>query len=196
MQYILSFDYQILHFICEYIRNDFLNYIMLFITHLGDAGVFWIVIAILCIIKKETRIFGISMLASLGIGLLIGNIIMKPLIARDRPFLTYNELSNLIKQGGYSFPSGHALSSFAASVSFYMCAKYQKNMFPQIKRCRIRCIFGKLLIFMAVLVAFSRLYVCVHYPTDVICGAIIGVVIAIFVTKLLFKSHLKMFEIF
>lgn len=183
MEHILAIDHQILYFISNFIRNDILNLVMIFITHLGDAGAIWILISILCLIKKQTRFIGISMLLSLVLGLIIGNVFLKNIIARPRPFKTYSDIVNLINQGGYSFPSGHTLSSFTASVSFYLCAKYQKNKMPDLKACKKRLNFGKILLVLAVLISISRLYVCVHYPTDVLFGAIIGSIIAIFVVK-------------
>lgn len=178
MQQILTVDYEILYFICHYFRNDFLNPIMLFITHLGDGGAIWIFIALIFLLKKQTRIFGISMLISLLAGLIIGNMIMKPFFARPRPFKTYADIINLINQGGYSFPSGHSLSSFTAATSFYLCAKY-KN---------IKLNFARVFLVLATLIALSRLYVCVHYPTDVLCGSLIGIVIAVIVVKIIIKK--------
>lgn len=177
MQHILTVDYEILNFICHWLRNDFLNPIMLFITHLGDGGAIWIFIALIFLLKKQTRIFGISMLVSLLAGLIIGNIIMKPFFARPRPFKTYEDIINIINQGGYSFPSGHSLSSFTAATSFYLCAKHKNTNLN----------LARLFLVLATLIALSRLYVCVHYPTDVICGSLIGVIIAIIVVKIIIK---------
>ena len=178
MQQILTVDYEILYFICHYFRNDFLNPIMLFITHLGDGGAIWIFIALIFLLKKQTRIFGISMLISLLAGLIIGNMIMKPFFARPRPFKTYADIINLINQGGYSFPSGHSLSSFTAATSFYLCAKY-KN---------IKLNFARVFLVLATLIALNTRSSVVHYPTDVLCGSLIGIIIAIIVVKIIIKK--------
>lgn len=178
MQHIFTIDHQILYFICHWLRNDFLNPIMLFITRLGDGGAIWIFIALIFLLKKQTRIFGISMLVSLLLGVIIGNMIMKPFFARPRPFKTYTDIINLINQGGYSFPSGHSLSSFTAATSFYLCAKH-KN---------IKLNFARAFLVLAALIAISRLYVCVHYPTDVFFGSLIGIIIAVIVVKVIIKK--------
>ena len=110
MEFIQSLDYQILAAIIEYVRGDFLTPVMLFITHLGDGGVIWLVLAALCLMRRQTRLCGVTMLLALFIGLLVGNLTIKPLVARMRPFLAYPELTNLVTQGGYSFPAARRMS--------------------------------------------------------------------------------------
>lgn len=168
MEFIQSLDYQILSFIAESVRSDFLTPIMLFITRLGDGGIVWLILATLCLLKKKTRPCGAAMLLSLVIGLLIGNLTIKPLVSRPRPFLTYPELTNLVEQGGYSFPSAHAMSSFAAATVFYLF--FRKNGHTA---------YSVPVLILAALIALSRLYVCVHYPSDVLCGTLLGIVIAV-----------------
>ncbi len=195
MQQILTIDHEILYFICNSFRNSFLDPIMLFVTRLGDGGMVWIFIALIFLLKKQTRIIGVSMLLSLLVGLIIGNMIMKPFFQRPRPFKTYSDIINMINQGGYSFPSGHSLSSFTAATSFYLCAKYQNNIMSEIRGYNTRLIFGKLFLVLAALIAFSRLYVGVHYPTDVLCGSIIGIVIAVITVKIMIKKFPAAFTI-
>lgn len=163
MDIVQSFDYSVLSFIQEQLRGPVLNPILQFITHLGDAGFIWIVIAVLCLIRRSTRRCGVTMLIALLLGLLIGNVLLKNLIARPRPFITYEELVPLISQSGWSFPSGHSLSSFTAATA----------VFYHHKKAGILCYL------LAAAIAFSRLYVGVHYPSDVVCGALIGIIIGI-----------------
>lgn len=177
MEFIQSLDYQILSFIAESVRSDFLTPIMLFITRLGDGGIVWLILAAICLVKKKTRPCGAAMLLSLVIGLLIGNLTIKPLVARPRPFLTYPELTNLVAQGGYSFPSAHAMSSFAAATVFYLF--FRKNGHTA---------YGIPVLILAALIALSRLYVCVHYPSDVLCGTLLGIVIAVISVWLIKRS--------
>ena len=178
MEFIQSLDYQILSFIVESVRSNFLTPIMLFITRLGDGGIIWLILATFCLLKKKTRPCGAAMLLSLVIGLLIGNLTIKPLVARPRPFLTYPELTNLVEQGGYSFPSAHAMSSFAAATVFYIF----------FLKCR-HAAYGIPVLILAALIALSRLYVCVHYPSDVLCGTLLGIVIAIISVWLITRSN-------
>ena len=178
MEFIQSLDYQILSFIVESVRSNFLTPIMLFITRLGDGGIVWLILAAICLVKKKTRPCGAAMLLSLVIGLLIGNLTIKPLVARPRPFLTYPELTNLVAQGGYSFPSAHAMSSFAAATVFYLFSRKHGH-----------AAHGIPALILAALIALSRLYVCVHYPSDVLCGTLLGIVIAIISVWLITRSN-------
>ncbi|MBP5471428.1 MAG: phosphatase PAP2 family protein, partial [Lachnospiraceae bacterium] len=139
--------------------------IMKLITHLGDTGIFWILIAIVLLFFKKTRPLGIMAGIALVVAVLINNVIIKPNVGRIRPYEVVDGLKLLIeRQHDPSFPSGHSGASFAAAVVFLV--KGPKKI-------------GIPAIIMAALIAFSRLYVGVHYPTDVICGIITGTCCAI-----------------
>ena len=160
MDWILDFDAGILLFIQEYIRQDFLTPLVKFITHLGDAGWFWIALSVVLLFFKKTRRAGITALLALLIGALITNVALKNLVARIRPYEVIEDLHLLIeKQSDYSFPSGHTCASFAAGLVYL-------KMLP--------CRYGVAAILLAVLIAFSRLYVGVHYPTDILGGILVG----------------------
>ncbi len=127
-----------------------------FITMLGDHGWIWICIACFLLINEKTRRTGIRMLLGMLLGFIMGNLILKNLLRRSRPVWIDKSVSPLIKEPiDYSFPSGHTLSSFIAALTIY-----RKN-----KK------FGVPALILASLIAFSRLYLFVHFPTDVI-GAI------------------------
>ncbi|MGN0343010.1 MAG: phosphatase PAP2 family protein [Roseburia sp.] len=166
---ITEVDGQILLWIQENLRCAFLTPIMKFITHLGDAGIFWIVLTIGLLIFKKTRKVGLmSALALLG-ALLIDNIILKNLVARVRPYEVVDGLNRIIDaQIDFSFPSGHTGSSFASGV---VCFKELPKQ------------YGIPLLVLAFLIAFSRLYVGVHYPTDVLAGMVIGTIVALLACK-------------
>lgn len=163
----------ILLFIQEYIRNDLLTPIMTFITHLGDKGIIWIIIAVICLWFKKTRKVGIMMAMALMFSLIVNNLILKNMIARVRPYELIEGLKLLIEpQHDYSFPSGHTAASFAAAVVML------KTMDKRI---------GIPAMILAVLISFSRLYLGVHYPTDVLGGFISGALLALLAVYLFQK---------
>ena len=161
----MPWDGQFLIWLQENVRNDVLTPIMKLITHLGDKGLFWILIAIVMLFFKKTRPLGIMAGIALVFSVLINNVLIKPNVGRIRPYEVVDGLKLLIeKQDDPSFPSGHSGASFAAAVVFLV--KGPKKI-------------GIPAIIMAALIAFSRLYVGVHYPTDVITGIITGTFCAI-----------------
>lgn len=160
METLLQLDGNILLFIQEYIRMDMLTPIMKGITHLGDGGWFWIALGVALLFPKKTRNIGFTVLLSLLIGALITNVTLKNAVARIRPYEVIEGLQILIaKPHDYSFPSGHTCASFAAAMVLY-------------RKCPTLYGVGSLIL--AILIGCSRLYVGVHYPTDVICGALVG----------------------
>ena len=176
MDVICTFDYNILTWIAEHLVTDPLTAVMRFITTLGDGGMIWIFLALLFLLRPATRKCGYAMIVALLMSLLVNNLLIKSLVARPRPFLQYSELIPLIAPpGGYSFPSGHSSSSFAAAFSCFMHNKKA----------------GVPLIVLAALIAFSRLYVCVHFPTDVLCGSFLGILLGVFASKAI--NHLSNF---
>ena len=163
MDTILQLDQNILLFIQEYIRHDWMDWFWKGITHLGDAGIFWILLTIVLLIPKKTRKAGLASALALIIGTLITNVAIKNMVARIRPYEVIQELELMIeKQKDFSFPSGNTCASFASAFAIYKC----KEVFP--KKWRIAAMV------LATLIALSRLYVGVHYPTDVLGGLIVG----------------------
>ena len=161
----MPWDGQFLIWLQENVRSDVLTPIMKLITHLGDKGLFWILIAVVMLFFKKTRPLGIMAGIALVFSVLINNVLIKPNVGRIRPYEVVDGLKLLIeKQHDPSFPSGHSGASFAAAVVFLV--KGPKKI-------------GIPAIIVAALIAFSRLYVGVHYPTDVICGIITGTCCAI-----------------
>ena len=161
---LLKFDFEILFFIKDHIRNGFLDLIVPFYTNLGDDGIIWIVLGLVLLIPRKTRKCGIMVLAALLVMLVVNNIILKNLIARPRPCATYPELVELVKiPHSYSFPSGHTVSAMA--VAFTIVLQHKK--------------LGIVALVMAFLMGLSRLYVGVHFPTDVYGGIIVGALIAL-----------------
>lgn len=157
---IQRFDESILMFIQENIRHPWMDGFWRTLTHLGDGGMIWIVIAVLMLISVKTRKAGAAALTGLTAGALVTNLIVKNAVARIRPYDRMTELFLMIeKQHDFSFPSGHTCASFAAAYAMYRALPGKK---------------GVPFLILAVLVSFSRLYVGVHYPSDVIAGAVVG----------------------
>lgn len=166
---LVNLEGPILLWIQENIRNDFLTPAVTFLTHLGDGGFIWIVLTILFLVFAKLRKTGVLMTLSLLLNTLVNNVILKNVVARTRPYEVVEGLHRIIEaQSDYSFPSGHTGCSFAAAVViFIMCPR------------RI----GVPALVLAVGISLSRLYVGVHFPTDVIGGAIIGTAAALFVCE-------------
>ncbi len=165
----------ILLFIQEFIRNDIFTPIMVFITHLGDFGMIWIILTVIFLFFNKTRKIAYMMICALLLSLLINNGILKNSFLRIRPYETIEGLTRLIEaQSDFSFPSGHSASSFAGAVVIYKMVDKK---------------YGIIAIILASLIAFSRLYVGVHYPTDVLVGILSGTCIAFFVIYMFKRYH-------
>ncbi|BAL84827.1 putative phosphatase (plasmid) [Selenomonas ruminantium subsp. lactilytica TAM6421] len=152
-------DKAILIFIQENIRADLWTPILMLITNMGHYGAIWIAMTIVLALRPATRHQGILALISLlfcgGIAACIKHLVMRP-----RPFL---QMPDLIPLGhlphSFSFPSGHTVCAFAAAfILWRTCQGWQRYFF---------------MVF-AVIMAFSRLYAGVHYPTDVLAGIIVA----------------------
>ena len=165
-------DGDILLYIQEFIRNDILDPVMIVITHTGDYGILCIAAAFLLILIPKTRIVGHITAVSIAIEFIINNICLKNIIARTRPYEVIEELEILIgAQPDYSFPSGHSgvTFAFAGAMLFAMMLGV-----PELSENRNYKIATGFVMLYAVLLAFSRLYVGVHYPTDVLAGMLLG----------------------
>ena len=146
------------------LHTPILDKIMTSITKLGDAGIFWIILTLLFLIIPKMRKTGIIMAAALIMDLLICNVAVKNLVARTRPYDVNTSVQLLVaKLHDYSFPSGHTAASFASVTALYLAG--EKKLW-------------KPALVLAVLIAFSRLYLYVHFPSDVICGALFGILLA------------------
>ena len=167
-QLAVSFDLPILEWIQAYMQSDFLDTVMPIITLFGEGGIFWIAWAVILLIIPKTRKIGLSMLIALILGLLVCNLTLKPLVARVRPYdlqeQDFGVYINLLisRQSDFSFPSGHTIASFEAAV---VLLKNSKKM-------------GIPALIIAILVSFSRLYLYVHYPSDVLVSVVLGTAFA------------------
>lgn len=174
------FEIQILKFISENLSCGALDAIFKFVSFIGNGGTIWIILAILMIIFPKTRKCGITLAVSLIGCLIFGNLLLKPIIARTRPFNVDPLLHITIKKPtDFSFPSGHTFSSFAGALTI-------KRHFKK---------SGTAALILASMIAFSRLYLTVHYPTDVIGGIILGTCLSFAAEavckKFIFKEETK-----
>ena len=165
-------DGAVLIFIQEYIRSEFLTPVMKFITHTGDAGILWIASAVILLMLTRTRKFGAACAVSLIIEVLLNNVLLKNLVARTRPYEVVDGLELIIeKQSDYSFPSGHSGASFAFAGAMLFFIILKVSELAEKKSFRAFC---AVTLVYAALISLSRLYVGVHYPTDVLAGAALG----------------------
>lgn len=143
------------------------------ITLLGDEGIIWIVCAVALLFFKKYRKAGVAMLVALAVMLVCNNVVLKYAFDRVRPFnldldwwkAWYSYPDMVTRPTSPSFPSGHTSSSFAGAMALTMIVKQKRFAVPAF--------------ILASLIAFSRIYVFVHYPTDVIGGLIVGIIYGI-----------------
>lgn len=161
----LSFDADFLLYIQDHIRCGILDNFFPYITHLGTAGSFWILLtAVLMCFKKTRRAAVCSAIALLG-SLILNNMILKPLVGRVRPYEVIEGLKLIGKRAtDPSFPSGHTAASIASAVA--LCRFLKKR-------------YSIPLLALALLIGFSRLYIGIHYPTDVLAGLLDGIALGI-----------------
>ena len=160
--WITDLDVNILYYVQNHLRGETLNKMVQFFTSLGNYGLIWILLTIALILCSNTRKVGIKCAVALIIDLILCNVLLKNIVARTRPYDAYENIRCLLPpQVDYSFPSGHTASSFAVTM-------------PVLLEKDTR-FFGKIVLILAIMMALSRIYVCVHYPSDVFCGIILGI---------------------
>lgn len=162
MEWLQTIDWKILEAI-QTLHCAAADAIFPVVTVLGNVGLVWIAAGLLCVCFRKTRWCGIAMLVGLLMGLLLCNLSIKPLVMRARPFTLRPKELLVAIPSEYSFPSGHAVSSFIASTVLWR--RHRK--------------WGAAAYVLAALIAFSRLYLYVHFPSDVFFGALLGVGIGV-----------------
>ncbi len=174
LEQILYIDNLILNWIYSF-GNPVLDKLVPFITSLGNGGAIWIIICLILLSSKKTRKCGLTVALGLILSLIVCNGVLKNLIARIRPYEANGIKELLIKfPHDFSFPSGHSSSSFVAATSIFLY--YKKS--------------GIASLFLATLIALSRLYLYVHYPSDVFFGILIGILLAFVSKKIIEKCKL------
>ena len=158
---ITQIDFAILDYIQQHLSNSVSDKIMSAITHLGDYGLLWIGLCIVLMAVPRTRKSGFALAIAMIAGLVMCNLLLKNIVARPRPFVINDFPIIIPPPHGYSVPSGHSSNSFIAATVIGM--RYKKFAIPSYV--------------LATLIALSRIYLYVHYPSDVITGAVCGIII-------------------
>lgn len=169
LEWIQQTDFQILDWIQANLRSPALDWLVPKITFLCEAGWFWIALTVLFLVWKKHRRCGWNMLTAILLSVVSGNLILKHLAARPRPCWINTGIDMLVAiPKDYSFPSGHSMVSFAAAVAML---QYDKRM-------------GIPAVILAALIALSRLYLYVHFPSDVLVGTLMGILFGIIAPKI------------
>ena len=164
-----TFELKILDFIHSILGSTFSDNFFAFITRFSDGGIFFIILGLVLLIFKKTRKVGITVLLSIIIGYITGNLIIKNVVARTRPYDVNTALEIITKRPtDYSFPSGHTLVAIESAFSIFF---YNKK-------------WGSAALVLAALIGLSRMYLYVHYPTDVFVGALLGFFTALAAKKI------------
>ena len=172
---IQNIDLEILNYIQEVVSNTVLDKLMIFMTAWGSKGVIWIVISLLLAINKKTRRVGIMAMTALILTGILGEAVIKPLVKRARPFMDHPSVKLIIKApSSYSFPSSNTALSF--TVAAILLKEFKK--------------YGMVFLVVATLIAFSRVYLFVHYPSDVVVGIMMGLTCA-WITNKVFNRKEK-----
>jgi undecaprenyl-diphosphatase len=159
LQWIQNIDNNFLEFIQTYLHSPVLDKTMPFISMLGNVGAVWIAIAVAFLLISRYRKYGIIMIGALLVSALLGEVVLKQLVERVRPCNQNTLVPMLIaRPRDFSFPSGHTSSSFAAASVIWKANRK----------------FGMMAYLLALLIAFSRLYLYVHYPSDILAGMVLG----------------------
>jgi undecaprenyl-diphosphatase len=183
------FDGNLLIGIQDLLNADWLTPVMKFITLFGEAGIFWIVLCLGLLISKRTRRLGIICTVSLAFTFICCNLLIKPAVDRTRPWLMFADVVRYLEPpGDASFPSGHSANSMGAAWAIFIASLPARGRGYGDVPClgwrgvgadpKIVHRFGIAAVILAVLIGLSRLYLGMHYPSDVIVGLLLGMVCA------------------
>uniref|UniRef100_UPI00405779AF phosphatase PAP2 family protein n=1 Tax=Agathobacter sp. TaxID=2021311 RepID=UPI00405779AF len=174
----MAWEFSILYAIQE-LHSPIMDAIMTFITRLGDEGILWIAIGIVCLFLKKHRKMGWNVLLAMLCTFIVGNLFLKNVVARPRPCAVDTSIALLIPYPSeFSFPSGHSMNGMTAAVSLFL---HNKKI-------------GIPAIVLAVFIGFSRMYHFVHFPTDVLAGFAVGMTMAVLVKIVLDRRYVTKSE--
>ncbi len=171
-----ALDERILLWVQENVRSEKVTPFIQTLTRLGDYGLLWIVFSMALMLNKDTRKAGKLSLVSIALCFFLNNMIIKNLVDRDRPYEALDELKILIeRQPDSSFPSGHAANSLASAIVFFNLFKKKKSKYG--------------ILTAGLVMALSRVYVGVHYLSDVLVGISVGILSGVSVCKFAKKKE-------
>ena len=178
-----GFDAAVMTWIQENLHNAATDFFFPIITYLGEAGALWLILAAVLLCFKKTRTTGILVLITMALTFLTGELGLKNLICRPRPCHLFPEVPLLVhRPDSFSCPSGHTASSVTAAVMLFL--RHKKQAWPAL--------------ILAALIAFSRVFLFVHWPTDILAGAVLGVLFALIVysmySRRIFRKYSKEYE--
>ena len=151
-------DFRILDFIRKKTSCGFMDFLCPKMSFLGNGGMIWFAAAAALFASKKYRPVAFVMVGGLAVGVIICNLLLKYTVARPRPCHILPEFARIRVPKDYSFPSGHTMSSFICATIIT-----EANFW-----------LGIAAVAVALMIGFSRLYLYVHFPSDVLCGAFLG----------------------
>lgn len=174
MNFITKIDISILNLI-QNLKSPLMDKIMTTITAFGNMGIFWIILIIIFLTTKEYKKMAKFMIVCMLVNVVIVNLIIKPAVGRQRPFEIVEGIKLLVlKPQDPSFPSGHSAISFCMLTTILFFSKSKTiNIMASL---------------LAILISFSRLYLYVHFPSDVFCGIIFGILSSLISLKFCFSK--------
>ena len=173
LEFINNLDFSVLYWVQEHLRCGFLDGLCSILSVAFEGGVGWFVICAVLLCFRKTRVVGVVMGISILLAFFVGELCMKNIFCRVRPCNQDLSVALAIKRPtAYSFPSGHTGSSFAAAMAIFLWNKK----------------WGMPALIFASVMGLSRLYLFVHFPTDVLAGAVLGILCALTVW-LVFKKY-------
>ena len=201
MDFFTQFDGNLLIGIQHALNADWLTPVMKLITYLGEDGIFWILVCLVLLLFRKTRRLGVICSLSLLFTFITCNPCLKPAVDRVRPWITFQLVNPMLPPpGDASFPSGHSANAMGPAWAMFIATMPVKTDSGR-SYDEVRCLgwkgegasprtmhrLGIAAVVLAVLIGISRLYLGMHYPTDVICGLLLGMIVATVVYRIILK---------
>jgi undecaprenyl-diphosphatase len=200
-----QFDGNLLIGIQQALNADWLTPIMKLITMLGEDGIFWIIVCLGLLLFRRTRRLGVICAMSLLCTFIVCNLCLKPAVDRIRPWITFQLVNPMLPPpGDASFPSGHSANSMGPAWAMFLATMPVRTAEGR-SYDEVRCLgwkgdgvsprmmhrFGTAAVVLAVLIGISRLYLGMHYPSDVACGLLLGMIVATAVYRVIIRTEDK-----
>jgi undecaprenyl-diphosphatase len=200
-----QFDGNLLIGIQQALNADWLTPIMKLITMLGEDGIFWIIVCLGLLLFRRTRRLGVICAMSLLCTFIVCNLCLKPAVDRIRPWITFQLVNPMLPPpGDASFPSGHSANAMGPAWAMFLATMSVRTAEGR-SYDEVRCLgwkgdgvsprmmhrFGTAAVVLAVLIGISRLYLGMHYPSDVACGLLLGMIVATAVYRVIIRTEDK-----